>query len=176
VETDFSRCNEAVFETIRGLDARVSMRNVRVQRSKSSRAEISGEGFERGDVYADRRMLRVSPRMGHATRTNGSLQRGEMKYGKSKRGSYRRSELGQFYVNRNPACEICGHTTEELHHIISRKTGGLEEEWNYLALCRYCHNGFHSIGRYSFAVRYPSVYDKIKTACENMGRVFDKGE
>ena len=49
-----------------------------------------------------------------------------------------------------------------------------DEEWNWLALCRYCHAGFHSIGRYSFALRYPIVHDKIKSACEKMGRTFDK--
>jgi 5-methylcytosine-specific restriction endonuclease McrA len=97
-----------------------------------------------------------------------------LKYGKSKRGTYRRSELMQFYINAHPYCETCGHITEEGHHIISRKTDGPEEDWNYLALCRVCHMVFHSIGRYSFAQRYPVVRDKIEQACLKMGRTFDK--
>ena len=99
-----------------------------------------------------------------------------MKYPKKKGRPYRRSDLMQFYLNAHPNCETCGHPTEEGHHIITRKSGGPEEEWNYLALCKVCHMVFHSIGRYSFALRYPVVYDKIKEACEKMGRVFNKGE
>ena len=97
-----------------------------------------------------------------------------MKYAKSKRGAYKRSSEGQFYMNAHADCEVCGHPAEELHHLITRKSGGPDEPWNWLALCRYCHAGFHSIGRYSFALRYPQVYDKIKSVCEKMGRTFDK--
>jgi 5-methylcytosine-specific restriction endonuclease McrA len=99
-----------------------------------------------------------------------------VKYTKSKRGNYRRSEMATFYLNAHPKCETCDHTAEEIHHIISRKSGGPDEEWNWLALCKYCHAGFHSIGRYSFAVRYPSATAKIKDACERAGRVFNKGD
>jgi 5-methylcytosine-specific restriction endonuclease McrA len=97
-----------------------------------------------------------------------------MKYAKSKRGTYRRSDLGQFYMNAHPGCEVCGHPAEELHHILTRKSGGPDEEWNWLALCKYCHNGFHSIGRYSFALRFPIVHDKIRDACARLGRTFNR--
>ena len=99
-----------------------------------------------------------------------------MKYGKAKGKAYKRSDLGTFYMNAHPLCETCDHPSEELHHIISRKSGGADEEWNWLALCKYCHAGFHSIGRYSFAMRYPSATAKIKDACERVGRVFNKGD
>jgi hypothetical protein len=71
-------------------------------------------------------------------------------------------------------CEICGRMPVEGHHIITRKTGGEEEGWNYLALCTYDHALFHSMGRYSFAQRFPQFEDKIREACERMGRTFKK--
>lgn len=99
-----------------------------------------------------------------------------MKYGKAKGKAYKRSDTMQFYLNRNPCCEVCNAFPVEGHHIITRKTGGAEADWNYLALCKVCHAVFHMVGRHSFALRYPAVYDKIKEACEKSGRVFDKGK
>jgi 5-methylcytosine-specific restriction endonuclease McrA len=98
-----------------------------------------------------------------------------MKYGKKKGKAYKRGDMMSFYLNAHPCCEICGASPVDGHHIISRATGGVEEEWNYLALCRVDHAVFHMMGRYSFAQRYPQFEEKIKTACENMGRVFNKG-
>lgn len=98
-----------------------------------------------------------------------------MIYGKKKGKPYKRSDLMTFYLNRHPCCEICGAQPVDGHHIITRKTGGAEEEWNYLALCRADHQLFHMLGRASFALRFPVVLDKIKQACEKSGRVLDKG-
>lgn len=95
-----------------------------------------------------------------------------MKYGKSKRGPYKRSDMAQFYFNAHPACEACGFPSQDLHHIITRKTGGEEEDFNYLALCKVCHMVWHNIGRVSFATRYPHLMPKIKEACEKQGRRF----
>lgn len=97
-----------------------------------------------------------------------------MKYGK-KGKAYKRSDSMQFYINAHPRCEVCGASPVDGHHIISRRTGGAEEPWNYLALCRVCHTIFHMLGRYSFSLRFPMFYEKIKAACEREGRVFDKG-
>lgn len=75
-------------------------------------------------------------------------------------------------------CEICGKPNAQRHEIITRKTGGPREEWNTLWLCTDHHtlgpDAFHRIGRYSFAVRYPAVYQKIVAACQKMGRTFKK--
>lgn len=98
-----------------------------------------------------------------------------MNYYKSKRKPYKRSDAGTIYINLHPTCEACeGWKTEELHHILSRRSGGPDEEWNWLALCKACHLVFHSVGRASFAKRYPWLEDKIKAACDKMGRKFDK--
>jgi hypothetical protein len=97
-----------------------------------------------------------------------------VKYGKKKGKPYKRSEMMQFYLNSHPNCEVCGMTPVEGHHLVTRSTGGAEEYWNYLALCKVDHTIFHAIGRYSFALRYPQFHDKIKQACEKSGRIFDK--
>jgi hypothetical protein len=94
-----------------------------------------------------------------------------MKYTKSKRGPYKRSVLGDAYIKAHPACEACGFKTEELHHIISRKTQGPDEDWNWLALCLVCHRIYHDFGRTTFAERFPHLREKIETACEKMGRM-----
>ena len=78
-------------------------------------------------------------------------------------------------MNAHPECEACGFPSEELHHIISRRSGGLDEEWNWLALCKVCHSIFHNSGRVTFCKRFPHLEDKVKAACDAMGRVFDKG-
>lgn len=97
-----------------------------------------------------------------------------MKYGKAKGKAYKRSDMMQFYINTHPFCEVCGASPVQGHHIITRKTGGAEENWNYLSLCRIDHQLFHMIGRYAFAKRFPQFFDKIKLACEKSGRIFDK--
>jgi len=84
--------------------------------------------------------------------------------------------LGQFYVNAHQACEACYVLpSDELHHILTRASGGPDEEWNWLALCKGCHILFHSMGRASFCKRYPHLEAKVREACDMMGRVFDKG-
>jgi hypothetical protein len=71
-------------------------------------------------------------------------------------------------------CEHCGKPAEA-HEIISRGSGGPREPWNTIYLCRVHHRMFHDMGRYSFSLRFPMFYEKIKVACERAGRVFDKG-
>jgi len=36
---------------------------------------------------------------------------------------------------------MCGESAEklDLHHIIPLLAGGVNEEWNYMTLCRSCH-------------------------------------
>ena len=79
-------------------------------------------------------------------------------------------------MNLHPSCEACGFPSEQLHHILSRRSGGPDIEWNWMALCACCHANFHQLGRFSFARRYPVTMEKIRAACEHLGRKFDKGE
>lgn len=99
-----------------------------------------------------------------------------MSYYKKKGKPYRRSDIATFYLNSHRACEACiGFPAEEVHHIITRATGGPDEAFNFLALCKVCHLVFHQIGRASFCKRYPHLEAKVREACDMMGRVFDKG-
>jgi len=72
-------------------------------------------------------------------------------------------------------CEICGRDAET-HHWVSRGSGGPREPWNEVPLCRVHHCYAHSLGRVSFAYRYPQFEARIRDACERCGRQFDKGE
>jgi hypothetical protein len=94
-----------------------------------------------------------------------------MHYGKPKHPRGRRSDQLQFYMNAHPTCEACGIVeSRDGHHIVTRATGGLEEDWNYLALCVVCHTTWHNIGRKSFAARYPHLDTKIKESVKRHGR------
>lgn len=77
-------------------------------------------------------------------------------------------------------CVICGKPHAQCHEIVTRGAGGPREEWNTLLLCADHHTmgpyAFHRIGRYTFAMLYPWVYDKIKEACRRAGKTFRKGK
>ena len=96
-----------------------------------------------------------------------------MKYGKAKHPYSRRTDQAQFYFNAHPYCEACRLVeARDLHHIITRATGGAEENENYLSLCSVCHTTWHNIGRRAFAARYPHLEAKIQEACKRQGRKF----
>jgi len=73
------------------------------------------------------------------------------------------------------ACEICGDIPER-HHIVSRGSGGVNEDFNILHLCRVHHVEFHNSGRVSFANRYPFLEYRIRKACEKQGKRYNKDD
>jgi hypothetical protein len=76
-------------------------------------------------------------------------------------------------MDAHPACEACNIVQSgQLHHCITRNTGGPSEDWNELALCVSCHTEVHAAGRRTFARRYPHLESKIREACKRMGRKF----
>ena len=84
-----------------------------------------------------------------------------------------RSDAAWFYFNSHQVCEACNLIeTQEIHHVLSRATGGPDEAWNFLALCKSDHYLYHQMGRRSFAERFPHLADKIKEACKTGGRKF----
>ena len=42
-----------------------------------------------------------------------------------------------------PHCELCGSESSDLHHIISRGSGGKDHRTNLINLCRACHLQVH---------------------------------
>jgi len=92
-------------------------------------------------------------------------------YSKTKTPRRGRSEQAQFYINRHPVCEAC-HIIEsqEVHHIVTRATGGPDEDWNFLALCVGDHNLFHDRGFREFCRRFPDLKYKVEAARLHMGR------
>lgn len=45
----------------------------------------------------------------------------------------------------------------ERHHIKTRGSGGSDEEWNILHICRFHHTEIHKIGAYRFSNKYPEI-------------------
>ena len=53
-------------------------------------------------------------------------------------------------------CIICGAHGEK-HHFKSRGSGGTDDEWNIMYLCRKHHTEFHRIGATTFVNKYAQV-------------------
>lgn len=79
------------------------------------------------------------------------------------------------YREAHPVCEACKmERSQHTHHINTEKSGGPAEDWNFLALCVYCHTEVHARGWLSFSKRYPQVEGKIVAARLRMGRSVTK--
>lgn len=57
---------------------------------------------------------------------------------------------------RHQPCIICGHPSDPCH-IKSRGSGGADEHWNLVALCRGHHIEQHKSGWFVFCQRNPRV-------------------
>lgn len=66
-------------------------------------------------------------------------------------------------------CELCGDRADP-HEIVTRGSGGKREPWNVIYLCLAHHREFHDRGRSTWARLHPEYLNKIKAACERMGR------
>lgn len=54
-------------------------------------------------------------------------------------------------------CIICGLSGER-HHVKSRGSGGTDDDWNIMYLCRKHHTEFHLIGSTTFVNKYAQAY------------------
>lgn len=61
-------------------------------------------------------------------------------------------------------CAICRASNADRHHIVSRGSGGGDEEWNLIYLCRIHHVEFHTVGWFVFSRKHPVVAERIKNA------------
>lgn len=51
------------------------------------------------------------------------------------------------------SCIICGEDNER-HHIKTRGSGGSDDDWNIMFLCRMHHVEIHKIGRNTFIEKH----------------------
>ncbi len=54
-------------------------------------------------------------------------------------------------------CVCCGSLNVERHHFKTRGSGGSDENFNILFLCRLHHVEIHKIGNNRFANKFPEV-------------------
>ena len=66
-------------------------------------------------------------------------------------------------------CLICGVRPADNHEICSRGSGGPEEDWNQLRLCRVHHTEAHTLGWFAFIQKYPRLAGKVIAARNKRG-------
>lgn len=57
----------------------------------------------------------------------------------------------------NNICVICGRLASEKHHIKTVGSGGTDDEWNLLPICRYDHARIHAIGLKKVVEKCPGL-------------------
>lgn len=57
----------------------------------------------------------------------------------------------------NRRCLVCNRRGCDPCHIKTYGSGGVDEEWNLMPLCRQHHSEQHNLGLFSFINKYPSV-------------------
>lgn len=55
-------------------------------------------------------------------------------------------------------CRVCNKPAEH-HHVKTRGSGGGDEVWNLMPLCRYHHQEVHKIGLNKFSIMHGGVKD-----------------
>jgi hypothetical protein len=58
---------------------------------------------------------------------------------------------------RKTPCLVCQDRVVDVAHIKSRGSGGTDDEWNLMPLCRKHHTEQHTIGIISFIQKYLTV-------------------
>ncbi len=54
-------------------------------------------------------------------------------------------------------CLACNRQPADRHHIKTRGSGGTDEDFNLIALCRICHTAIHRMGSVKFILKHPNV-------------------
>jgi len=64
---------------------------------------------------------------------------------------------------RKLKCLCCGYPgPSDAHHIKSKGSGGGDDAWNVIPLCRGCHQEIHRVGFESFLDKYPHVLEHLE--------------
>ena len=65
---------------------------------------------------------------------------------------------------RKQYCLACGmEPPSDPHHIKTRGSGGGDEWWNVIPLCRRCHTGWHQLGWKTFLSKNWNLKVELKT-------------
>lgn len=80
------------------------------------------------------------------------------------------AEYANYWADHD-RCECgCGGEAMPPHHIITRGALGVDDQpENLIALCYVCHSAIHTLGRDTFAKRFPEAAEKIREAKERVG-------
>lgn len=62
-----------------------------------------------------------------------------------------------FKIIRSMKCLVCGSANVDVHHIKTRGSGGSDQLWNLMPLCRREHQEIHKIGNIKFIEKYINV-------------------
>lgn len=60
-------------------------------------------------------------------------------------------------------CKICGRPNSDAHHVKSRGSGGSDDDYNIVYLCRTHHVEIHTIGIASFCKKYDSFASDLRS-------------
>lgn len=60
-------------------------------------------------------------------------------------------------LTKDTRCVVCSRTGSDPHHVKSKGSGGPDEEWNLMPLCRIHHTEIHKIGSATFSLKYNNV-------------------
>jgi len=58
-------------------------------------------------------------------------------------------------------CVVCGRPDSDVHHIKTRGSGGTDDPWNLVHLCRREHAEIHQIGSVRFTKKYINFFEHI---------------
>ena len=85
---------------------------------------------------------------------------------------------GDIFSHRNlKLCVACGGPGTDLHHIKSRGSGGSDEDFNLVRLCRECHSALHHKGQvrlFKNNLRFASALEEKGWGLDERGKLWNE--
>ena len=72
------------------------------------------------------------------------------------------------YKNKDKTCIVCNRQGVDLHHVKTRGSGGSDEEFNLMPLCRWHHSQIHTEGLNKLSMKY-----RVRNWLEDNDYVYD---
>lgn len=60
------------------------------------------------------------------------------------------------------SCLVCNRSPVDRCHIKTRGSGGSNDDWNLVTMCRVHHTESHQLGWFRFAEKYPIVGKELR--------------